>query len=169
MARVIPSATRRWLEMQESGEALLMFLTISHASLATPIRVVSDGVDYTWQSVNWTGFPFRVGLLTDDETAPRCQIEVQNVDRQIGDALKGLTSPAALRLDLLAASEFDETATPRTPRGTPPLLWSANHLRLVNVSVGALTVTGDVVSWDYTQDTWPARRATQDRFPGLFR
>lgn len=169
MARIIPAPLRRVLDLQESGEALLGFLTIFHASLATPIRVVSDGVDYVWLGETWTGFPFRFALLTDGEAAPRTQIEVQNVDRKIGDALKAITSPARVQIDIVAASEFNQAVNPRVALGAPLVAYSAKHLFLVNVSVDAGTVTGDVVSWDYTQDTWPARRATQDRFPGLFR
>lgn len=169
MARVISGALRRWLNLQESGAAVIAFLTITSDDLAEPICVAGDGVDYVRGGVTYIGFPFKFGLLTDEEGAPRCQIEVQNVDRKIGDALRALSSPARLKLELISADEFDQTAGPRTALGTPPIEYVANHLFLVNVSVDAMAVTGDVVSWDYTQDTWPARRATQDRYPGLFR
>lgn len=169
MARVLSGALRRQFLLQESGEAIIAFLTISHSSLADPIRVAGDGADYLFQGETWTGFPFGFSLLTDEDGSPRCQIDVQNVDRRIGDALKALSSPARVRLDLVAASEFDQTATPRVALGTPPIEYTARHLFLVNVSVTAATVTGDVVSWDYFQTTWPARLATQDRYPGLFR
>ncbi|MFG1247611.1 DUF1833 family protein [Xanthobacter flavus] len=169
MRRLIPSSLRRVLDLQESGVALIGFLAISHASLATPIRVASDGVDYLWQDERWIGFPFKFALLSDGEAGPRTQIEVQNVDRKIGDALRAITSPARVQIDILAASEFDESVTPREPLGTPLVAYSAKHLFLVNVSVDALAVTGDLVSWDYTQDTWPGRRATQDRCPALYR
>lgn len=169
MARPISGALKRALLKQESGEAIIAFLAISHVDLAEPIRVASDGVDYSWQGEAWTGFPFKMQILSDDEGAPKCQIEVQNVDRKIGDALRALSTPPRLRLDLVAASEFDQTADPRAPIGTPPVEYSANHLRLINVSVSAMTVTGDVAGMDYSQDYFPGRYATQDRFPGLFR
>ncbi|MFG1238001.1 DUF1833 family protein [Xanthobacter autotrophicus DSM 597] len=169
MRRVIPSSLRRVLDLQESGEAIIGFLTISHASLATSIRVAADGVDYLWLGETWIGFPFKFALLSDGEGAPRTQIEVQNVDRKIGDALRAITSPARVQIDILAASEFDQGADPRTPLGTPLVAYSAKHLFLVNVSVNPLAVTGDLVSWDYTQDTWPGRRATQERCPALYR
>ncbi len=169
MSRAISGAFRRALLLQESGEAIIAFLTIDHDDLAAPIRVASDGVDYSWQGEDWIGFPFKMHLLSDDEGAPKCQIEVQNVDRAIGDKLRALSSTARLRLDLVAASEFDQTADPRTPLGAPPVEYSANHLRLANVSVDAMMITGDVISRDYSQDSFPARLATQDKFPGLYR
>lgn len=169
MARSISSSLRRILLLQESGEAIVCFFTITHPDLADPIRVVSDGVDYEWQGERWIGFPFRWQLLTDDETAPRCQIELQNVDRRIGDALQSLSSTVRLQIDIVAASEFDQTVDPRLPLGTPPEEYSAAHLRLSNVTVDAMAITGDVVSRDYSQDAFPGRLASQDRFPGLYR
>lgn len=169
MARAISGALKRSLLLQVSGAGIIAFLTIEHADLAEPIRVACDGVDYVRDGETFIGFPFKFGLLTDDESPPRAQIEVQNADRTIGDALRGLTSPARLTLELISADEFDQTVKPRVALGTPPIEYSASNLFLVNVSVDAMTITGDVVSWDYTQDSWPARRATQDRFPGLFR
>lgn len=169
MARAISSSLRRVLLLQESGEAIVCFFTISHPSLAEPVRLASDGVDYEYDGESWIGFPFRCQLLTDDETAPRCQIELQNVDRRIGDALQALTSTVRLQIDIVAASEFDQDADPRTPIGTPPVEYSAAHLRLANVSVDAMMITGDIVSRDYSQDAYPGRLASQDRFPGLYR
>ena len=111
----------------------------------------------------------RVAKADAEGNATNAQTEVQNVDRKIGDALRAITSPARVQLDVIAASEFDQSADPRTPRGTPLVMYEAKHLFLVNVSVNALAVTGDLVSWDYTQDTWPGRRATQERCPALYR
>lgn len=169
MARTISQSLLRSVQMQESGAAIIPFLTITHDDLAETIRVAGDGVDYLWQTYTWIGFPFDIGLLTDNESPPRAQLTIQNVDRRIGDALRTLPSPARLRLDLVEASEFDQAAVPRVPLGTPVISYTANHLFVVNVSVSAAEVTADLVSWDYTQDTFPARRATQDRYGALFR
>lgn len=169
MARTLSGALKRLLLTQMTGAGIIAFLTIDHDNLAEPIRVACDGVNYVRDGETFTGFPFKFGLLTDDENPPKAQIEIQNADRKIGDALRSLTSPARLTLELLSADEFDQTVKPRVALGTPPIEYEASNLFLVNVSVNAMTITGDVVSWDYTQDSWPARRATQDRFPGLFR
>ena len=169
MPRAISASLRDLLQRQESGEAVLFFITLDHADLAEPIRVVSDGVDYEWQGETWTGFPFDIELLTDGESAPRAQLTIQNVDRRIGDTVRDLSGQIAMRMDIVAASEFDQSATPRTPIGTPPIEYTAAHLVLSNVSVDVLQVTADIVSYDYSQDAYPARRATQDRYPALYR
>lgn len=169
MPRIISTSLRKLMQQQESGEAIIPFLTITHPTIDPPIRVAGDGVDYVWQGEDWTGFFYEVNMLSDDESPPKTQLSIQNVDRRIGDTLLSISTPARIRLDLVAASEFDQTANPRTPLGTPPIEYTANFLFLTGVTVDAGNVTGDVVSWDYTQDTWPGRRATQDRFPALYR
>lgn len=167
MARTITRALRRQLDLQASGEAIIAMLTITHADLATPIRVAGDGAGYVFQGETYVGFPFKFALLTDEEAAPRCQIEVQNVDRKIGDALRALTSPARLRLDLVAASEFDQTVDPRLPLATTNLLlrsedmaaapWnsaaavSANTVAAPDGTITAdtLTLSGSAVPYHY--------------------
>ncbi|MFG1276547.1 DUF1833 family protein [Xanthobacter autotrophicus] len=169
MPRPISASLRELLQRQESGEAVLFFVTLDHPDLAEPVRVVCDGVDYVWQGETWIGFPFDIELLSDGEGPPRAQMTIQNVDRSIGDTVRDLTGQISLRMEIVAASEFDQTVAPRVAIGTPPVEYSASNLRLANVSVDALQVTGDIVSYDYSQDTYPARRATQDRYPALFR
>ena len=169
MARAISGAFLRQLLRQESGDAAIWFLTIEHDDLTAPIRIVCDGVNYAFNDFEWIGFRFDINLLTDDESSPKCQIQLQNADRRIGDALKALTSTVRICIDIVAASEFDQTVVPRVALGDAPFEYTANHLRLANVSVDAMMITGDVISRDYSQDSFPARLATQDKFPGLYR
>lgn len=169
MARTISQSLRAAVQRQETGEAIIPFITITHANLDPPIRVAGDGVDYVWQGETWTGFFFEVEMLSDDESPPRSRLTIQNVDRKIGDAVRALTSPPRLRIDLVAASEFDQTVKPRTALGTPVIDYTANHLFLASISVDSLQVTAEIVSWDYTQTTYPGRLSTQDRYPALFR
>jgi len=46
MARQISASLRKELEDQETGDAILVFITITHPDLDEAIRVVSDTVDY---------------------------------------------------------------------------------------------------------------------------
>lgn len=51
----------------------------------------------------------------------------------------------------------------------PDIIYSADKLFLVNVSVDVMQITGNIVGWDYLQRVWPGPRAMQSVFPGLFR
>jgi len=170
MARFLPSALRRALLMPGTADGIVKAVTVTHDDLASPIRVVSDRVPYAaWQGEDWQGLLFKIGMLSDTDAMPRQQIELQNVDRMIGDALRSIVGPARLLIQFARADDFDQSVTPRVPIDTAPAFYEASHLFLVNAQVNAGSVTADVVGWDYTQSTYPGRCASQDRYPGAFR
>lgn len=49
------------------------------------------------------------------------------------------------------------------------VIYVADKLFLTNVSVDAMTISGKIEGWNYTQRVWPQPRARQDIFPGLFK
>ena len=167
--RSIPVSLQRELEKQESAEAILAFLTISHPTLEDDIRVVTDSTDYTRSTGLFQGFWFDIELLSDNDRPPVSRLEVQNVDRAIGNVLKTIVEAPILKLELLAMSDFDLTADPRTVLTSESEVYVADNLFLVNVSVDDLFIKGDIVSWAYVQEEFPSRRATQARTPALFR
>jgi hypothetical protein len=167
--RILPDGVGREVDRQESAEIYLVFLTVRHVNLPEPIRVVSDPHDFMLDGVRHQGFEFDVNLLSDTEDAPRAQLTIQNVDRRIAEAVLSMDSPARLDLDVIAGSQFNLTVSPRLPLTTPvPRVWRARHLYLTEVEGDPLQLTGTIRSWDYSQETWPALRATQNRFPGLY-
>lgn len=171
MTRPLPLSLRRNIEANFSDEVNLIFLTIDHSTLAEPIRVVLDTKNYIYNGDLYIGFPFDITILSDDENPPTARLAIQNVDSEIGAAIRRLTSPPRLRIDLLHSDDFNITVSPRIAVASPApdVITLGNHLFLVNVSVNAAEVTGDIKGWDYLQRVWPGRRAMQDTFPGLFR
>lgn len=168
--RYIAPTSRRELDRQESAEFYLVFLTITHRSLTTPIRVVCDPENFVLDGQEFQGFDFEIKLLTDSESAPKAQLSVQNVDRKIGDAIHSISDPARLEFQIIPGSEFDLSVFPRVELSpnSSERLYRAKQLYLTEVEGDALNLTGTIRSWDYTQETWPGIRATQQRFPGLF-
>lgn len=169
MPRTITASFRRSVESRFQEDANLIFATLSHPLLIEPVRVVSDTKDFMRDGFRWTGFPFDISILSDDDQPPKAQIEIQNVDRRIGETIRPLTSAPRLKIELLHSDDFNLTVDPRTPIGTPSVEYSAPNLFLANVKIDVLMVTADVVGWDHTQVTWPGIRATQNRLPALFR
>jgi len=165
------TGARRRLESLFTDRAILCFLTIDHDTLTDPIRVVWDSVDYSYNGYTWTGFPFEITPLSDDENTPRCQLQLQNVDPRIGDSIRQLESAPRLKIEFLESTDFNIVASPRlaVSSPTPTVLYSADKLFLVNVSIDALAITGDIMGWDFGQRVWPGTRARQDLLPGLFR
>lgn len=167
--RTLATATRAAIEREASPDALLAFLTITHPALAYPIRVVSDVVDYVWSGLTYTGLPFEISAVTDDESAPSSEIRVQNVDRRIGAALRALPDRAAVRLDVLSSADFDLSVEPRAEVGTAAPIYGFAYFELVDVTANAVEITGRLFLRDPTQEPWPGIAATQSRLPGLFR
>lgn len=167
--RAIDAGVRTELEREASPHAMLGFLTIGHPTLAVPIRLVSDVMDYVWGAETWTGMPFDFAQMTDEDGAPSAEIRVQNVDRRIGEALRALPDRATLRLDILTSADFDLSVDPRQEVGTALPVYSFSHVELVDATVNAIEVTGRVFLRDPTQEPWPGVSATQTRCPGLFR
>ncbi|BBF93386.1 hypothetical protein [Blastochloris tepida] len=183
MARPIPPWHRIALDASASGDVVLMFAEITARALLTPIRVVSEGpggvstaggttIGYRLGGVNHVGVPYRVDLLTDDESAPRATIVVPNIDRRIGTA--ALLTTEAPRLDLRMALLSDwalavDADNARSPIATPTVLWQGLHLSLRNVRGSAVQIEADISGLDLTSEPWPAIRTTPDRTPALYR
>lgn len=169
MERLISQSLRRELEKQESGEELLVFLTITHPSLDEAIRVVCDPEDFIYDGETYIGFIFDIAILSDNDRPPETRLTVQNVDEQIGHAIKSLIGPPRVKIEILALSDFDTSVIPRVPLGTPTVEYRADQLFLVDVDGDDGEITGRITSWDYSQTTYPGIRATQRRCPGLYK
>lgn len=177
MPRHVSSVYRWSTEALFSEDVDLIFLTITHPAVLDVITVVSDTIDYVWgidpdgKPVKWLGVPFEVSLLTDDDSPPKATLNIQNIDRKIGEELDAVKTAARMRLQLLCSHDFDLSQRPRVPLASfePEIIYDANALWLVNVKVDDMAITGDIQGWDYLQRAWPGRRATKDVLPGLFR
>jgi Domain of unknown function (DUF1833) len=168
VSRNIQQSFRVSAESSFADEVNLIFLRIVHPSITT-IRVVNDTKDYILAGNTYTGFPFDIEILTDDETPPTARLAIQNVDPRIGDSIRTLLTPPQLSIELYSSADFNLNADPRTPFGTPTLVYGADFLFLINVSVDVMTISAQIVGWDYLQRVWPSERATIANFPGLFR
>lgn len=167
--RNVPQSVISEIEKQASEEALLIFLSIYHEDLIEPIRVVSDVENFILDGDEYVGFDFKINLLSDSDSAPQARLTIMNVDEQIGRAVQRSTSPVNLSLQILPMSEFDTSVVPRTQLNTPAIrVYRAAHLRLTEVTGDLMQISGKISSWDYSQEPWPALKATESRFPGLF-
>lgn len=167
--RAIPTTFRAALEDPFNDDPPLVFLTLDHADFAVPIRVVWDVEDYTLSGDRYIGFPFEIVLPTDTDDAPRGRITIQNVDRSVGEAVRNLSGPPSVVIQIYMASDFDLSVVPRVALGIPQLCYIASSLYFRNVTVDVISASGDLTSWDYVNQPWPSKFATQGLLPPLFR
>lgn len=167
--RTIPAGVRREIDRQESAEPLLAFLTITHPTIDDAIRVVADGVAFVLGGKTFDAFNFTVTVLTDTDQAPVAKLTIGNTDLRIGRALRRMDGPARMKLEVIAASEFDLTVDPRTEIATAARTYIGDQLNLVGVEADVLFITGRLQARDFSRESWPGFMATQEAFPGLFR
>jgi hypothetical protein len=158
MPRSLSSAARQAIYAQQTDKVFLALLTISHSDLAGPIRVVNDLVNLTSRGDHYLAFPFQIVLPEErDDQLGQVQLSIDNVDRTIVEAVRTISSPASIRLEIVIADQ------PDTVEAGP------FDFTLRNVEYDALTVTGTLMYEDILNEPVPADSFTPNFFPGLFR
>lgn len=159
MSRNPSAAFKRAIFASQTGEAFLLLITIEHASLAAPIRATSDAVNTVSNGSTFVPYPFRLELASEGEDAsPRIRLQIDNVDRQIVQALReaGNTAPE-VTVQVVLGSD------PDTIEAFFP------DFRLRAATYDMLVVDAELVLEDYTTLPYPYVTFTPSRFPGLFR
>lgn len=157
MSRSLSGLTRQALYAPETGEVFLVLLTVSHASLAAPIRITSDSAVTVSRGNSFIPFPFDLVLPDDLEgRAPRARLVIDNIDRQIVSAVRGLSSAASVLIEIIRAADPDTVEAQFV------------DFKLTNVSYDAQKVEGDLTIEDFTAEPFPAAIFSPSLFPGLF-
>lgn len=157
MSRSVSSTFRAAAFAQETDQIYLLLLTIDHADLAAPIRVVNNYADVVSSGDTYTGMPFEITLPPDnDESLSSAQLSIQNVDRQIVQAVRDIDSAPTVTLSVVLA------ASPNTIEAGP------YEMTLRDVSYDALVVTGSLSVEDMMNEPYPGDFFTPGEFPGLF-
>lgn len=170
MTRAISTSLRRELEKAGTEEVVFVTLTLTHATLAEAIRLVCHPVSIIVGGETYNASWFDLALPSDSDAYPQTTVTIPNVDAEIGLAIRALRGdPMRAEIAVYSGADFDLTTDPIAPLATPVVEYRARHLFLVNLKVDPLEITGDIIAWNYTQQTWPGRRATKNRLPGLFR
>lgn len=140
------------------SDGFLVLLTIEHDDLAVPIRVVNNTEDVDSNGETYTAFPFEVSMPTDsDDGPPRMHLVIDNISREIGEAIRTITSPATVSASAVRLADPDSVEA------------TAPDFTLRNVTYDALTVQGDLELEDVSREPFPARTYSPAEFPGLLR
>ena len=152
---------------QETGEAVITLLTVTHDSLATPIRLSSDPtvrlsddpLSYGTISRDETYLflPFEVTLGDDRDDVPtRVELRLDNADRALVGLLREVSSPPVIEVEMVLS-------------GSPDLVEvSLPALRLADVRYDAAGISAELVVDGLQGEPYPAARFDRSRFPGLF-
>lgn len=157
MSRSLTTTAVQAANAQETGEVFLILLTISHASLSPSIRVVGNTEDIVSNGETFLAFPFEITLPDDaPESVAQVSLKIDNVDRQIVDAIRSISSPPTVSIDVILASD------PDTIEAGP------FNMTLLQSDYDVLTVTGELVFEDVLNEPFPGDSFDPVGFPGLF-
>jgi|APSaa5957512535_1039671.scaffolds.fasta_scaffold24131_3 hypothetical protein len=143
---------------QDTGECYFVLLTISHADLAAPIRVVNNNEAIISNSNTFLAFPFKARLPdSKGDSPPRAQVVIDNTDQQLATAIRTISSKA--------------TVLPQVIRGADPDTIERTYATfdMRNATWDASSMTFDLVLEDVETEPFPAGSFTPAEFPGLFK
>src|SRR5512134_883732 len=107
MPRTLSAAAKAAIHAAQTAQVFLMLLTISHPSIVA-LRLVNDMQDITSRGNLYQRFPFALTLPDEsDDRLATVQLSVDNVDRQIVQAVRTIQSPATATLEVILASAPD--------------------------------------------------------------
>ena len=154
--RDLSSTTISEMNKEETAEAVIALITIDHEQLEQPIRVTSDNVETISNGETFLPFPFEYTLPSESkDRSALWQFKIDNVDRQIIQAIRMIDSAADVVLEIVLASEPDVIEA-RFP-----------NMRFTNISYNALSVTGTVSGRDLTREPTPYTTFNPVDFPAL--
>ncbi len=157
MSRNITATTRQAIYGSETGEVFIILLTLTHPSLSAPIRISSDSVDTNSRGEVFVAYPFDLTLPDDEESrATRARLVIDNVDRQIIAALRGVTTAPVVLMEIVRAAEPDVVEA------------VFSDFRLTNVTYDSQQIEADLGIEDFTAEPYPAASFSPSLFPGIF-
>lgn len=156
MPRELTRAQRRNLDSRRSSDPYLFLLTVTHPMLATPLRIAKNAEAVASQGFTFAKGWFEVDVPADRSEPPQGRLSVPNVDREIAAIVLGLRTAPRIRLQAVLASDPDS------------VIEDYNHLYLREITGDARVLSGRLDSWRAVTEPWPARLATQARFPAVW-
>lgn len=152
----LTSLQQAWLQARESADAALCLLTIYHPMMET-YRFVRNTANVTSRSDVYTACPFDLDILNDNDQPARATLTFPNVDRAIGIQLALLDGPPQVTIEVVSSADLDAPIT------------RAARLKLKNVTVDPLVLSGDLIRVDDSSETCGTIRVVPAKFPALFR
>ena len=157
MSRGLSSLMQQSLYAAETGEAFIILLTLSHDDMPAPVRVTSDEVTTVSNGESFVPFPFDIVLPNDiDSKSYRAKLTIDNIDRQIVQAVRSLTTAPSVLIQIVRAAAPDTVEAQFV------------DFKLTNVSYDAYRVEGHLTVEDFTAEPFPAALFSPGLFPGLF-
>jgi len=156
MSRNLSNALLGELYNQQSGDPLIMLVTLTHTSFST-IYLCDNIEDIVSRGNTYTAFPMMISLPSENgATTQKAQITFDNVSLDLIDEIRTVTSPIEVALEVVLASDPDTVEI------------SFEELKIQNVSYDSVSIRADLYLDDFLNTELSSERYTPTLFPGLF-
>lgn len=166
MSRQLSAAAKQAIYNQQTDEVFAILMTIDHPNFTQPILVSSDngvilpsaGVRGTLsRGKEYVFLPFTIELPTQDDTGiARARISIDNIDRQMVNAVRSANSALKIKIEIVLAS---------TPDVVEVVM---DDFQINQVTYDALTISGELSLEYYDLEPYSKLRFTPSNFPGMF-
>ena len=142
---------------EETGQAYLVLITISHPNIALPLTLTSDSVATVSNGVSFISCPFVFSIPDDQEDQlPVANLSLDNIDLSIVTAIRSLgTVPATVLMQVVMAS-------------TPNAIEAQWTVTMRNVEYDSSTVSADLRFDEILDEPFPGDLVTPATLPGVF-
>jgi hypothetical protein len=158
MPRILSPRAILEAQRQNSEAVFLVLVTIFLEGVQPDLLVVNNTEDITSRGQKFVGCPFRISLPEDVDSVitTNAQLEIDNVDPRIWQAVRSLSFSPRVVIEIILASEPDT------------VLLKTQGLRLREASVTTTTVTGTLIPDSIWQTGFPIDDFDPPQNPGLF-
>lgn len=157
--RSLSSFALQAMYAQETGSIPFVLIRGSHPVLGTGFfNFTSDTVETVSNGITYQPFPFEITLPDDDpDQVPSCSLTLDNIDRSMVAAVRGMGNvPATIELQVAMSD-------------TPDVVEMAvGPLTLRDVNYDALTVMGTLRFEEILNEPYPGDIVTPATLPGVF-
>lgn len=166
MTRALSSAARHAVYSQQTSEAFIVLLTITHPGLTDDIRLASDPKEILPEAnvrgvmsrgQEYIFMPFSMNLPSQNDTGTsRATISIDNIDRRMVEAVRTATGALNITIEIVLSSDTDTVEV------------SVPDFKMDRITYDALTISGDISVEYFDLEPYPSKRFTPSDFPGLF-
>lgn len=157
MSRNLSATALQALYAQETGEVFLVLLTLTSPQMGSPIRVVNNTEDVVSNGNTFVKFPFDITFPDEGEDrAPVAQLRIDNIDRQIVQAVRDTTDVIKVTIEWIRAADPDTIEV------------SFPDFELTDVQYDELHVRGRLTLDSFLEEPFPADTFNPGGFPGMF-
>lgn len=157
MSRAVSLQALVALWAQQTNEAIIPLLTITHPEMEDTLRFALNPVDFVSRGETFLAFPFDLQAPSDSaDRPPQGNLAVSNIDRRMAAFLEGVITPPQVDLEIVLASTPD----------TVEVAWLGLELQNPKYNLGRIE---GLLQFQKTENEgFPKGILSPSYFPGMF-